>query len=194
MTTVGFAHRRMADEESHCTPSGLLLGQRLGFRWLIPLLVLLPAWAAAGADYQWAEVVGVEPVYDTVRRIEPVQECREQRVPERYGGHSRTPPILGAIIGAALGNAVGHKKSNKRVGAVAGALLGGSIGADIGRQHRRGGYRTETVCDLVEEVREEERFAGYHVRYQYNGTLYSTRMRNHPGDRIRVRVRVVPVS
>ena len=166
------------------------------FGWcrLISLVVLFPASAVAGADYQWAEVVDVEPVYETVRRIEPVEACREERVRQRSGGHSSTPPILGAIIGAALGNAVGHKKANKRVGAVAGAILGGSIGADIGRSNRQGGYRTETVCDRFEEVHEEERLAGYHVRYQYNGAVYATRMRNHPGERIRVRVRVTPVS
>lgn len=161
---------------------------------LISLVVLFPALAVAGADYQWAEVVDVEPVYETVRRIEPVEACREERVRHRSGGHSSTPPILGAIIGAALGNAVGHKKANKRVGAVAGAILGGSIGADIGRSNRQGGYRTETVCDRYEEVHEEERLAGYGVRYQYNGAVYATRMRNHPGERIRVRVRVTPVS
>ncbi len=161
---------------------------------LITLLALFPAWAVAGADYQWADVLDVEPVYETVRRIEPVQACRDERVRHRLGGHSATPPILGAIIGAALGNAVGHKKANKRIGAVAGAILGGSIGADIGRSSRPGGYRTETVCEWHEEVREEERLTGYHVRYQYNGTVYATRMRNHPGDQIRVRVRVTPVS
>ena len=166
------------------------------FGWcrLFSLGVLLPASAVAGADYQWAEVVDVEPVYETVRRIEPVEECREERVRHRSGGYSSTPPILGAIIGAALGNAVGHKKANKRVGAVAGAILGGSIGADIGRGGRQGSYRTETVCDRFEEVHQEERLAGYHVRYQYDGRLYATRMRNHPGERIRVRVRVTPLS
>ena len=175
--------------------SGLTaLGHCTGWRGLIPLLALVPAWAVAGADYQWAEVVGVEPVYEKVRRIEPVEECREERVRNHSGGYSSTPPILGAIIGAALGNAVGHKKANKRVGAVAGAILGGSIGADIGRSNRQGGYRVETVCDRFDEVREEERLTGYHVRYQYNGAVYATRMRNHPGERIRVRVRVTPVS
>ena len=166
------------------------------FGWcrLVSLFVIFPASAVAGVDYQWADVVGVEPIYETVRRIEPVEECREERVRRPSGSYSSTPPILGAIIGAALGNAVGHKKSNKRVGAVAGAILGGSIGADIGRSNRQGGYRVETVCDLVEEVHEEERLAGYHVRYQYNGAVYVTRMRNHPGERIRVRVRVSPVS
>ena len=195
MATQAFAHCRKADQESYSSPLCDSVGRCLRMRWLIPLMALMPAWAVAGADYRWAEVVDVEPVYETVRRIEPVEECREERVRRGSGGYSSTPPILGAIIGAALGNAVGHKKVNKRVGAVAGAILGGSIGADIGRSNRQGGgYRVETVCNLVEEVHEEERLAGYHVRYQYNGTVYATRMRNHPGERIRVRVRVTPVS
>ena len=211
MTKAAFERRQAADGKSGLVPRS---GHCFGWRWFvrrsvgrlvgrsvrrsvrrfIPLMALLPAWAVAGADYQWAEVVGVDPVYETVRRIEPVEECREQRMSRRSGGYSSTPPILGAIIGAAIGNAVGHKKTNKGVGAVAGAILGGSIGADIGRSNRQGGHSVETVCDLVEEVREEERLAGYHVRYQYNGAVYATRMRSHPGERIRVRVRVTPVS
>ena len=167
--------------------------ENFGWCRLMSLVVLFPA-SAVAADYQWAEVLNVEPVYETVRRIEPVEACREEQVWHRSGGHSATPPILGAIIGAALGNAVGHKKVNKRVGAVAGAILGGSIGADIGRSGRQGSYRTETVCDRFEEIHEGDRLAGYRVRYQYNGTVYATRMRNHPGERIRVRVRVTPVS
>ena len=186
--------RRAAKENAKVAAWGQPNVKPVGLCRLIPFMALLPAWALAGADYQWAEVVGVEPVYETVRRIEPVEACREERVRHRSAGPSATPPILGAIIGAALGNAVGHKKANKRVGAVAGAILGGSIGADIGRSHRPGGYRVETVCDVVEEVHEEERLAGYHVRYQYNGAVYATRMRNHPGDRIRVRVRVTPLA
>ena len=126
--------------------------------------------------------------------LSPSRPAERSGCPAVRAGIPQRRPILGAIIGAALGNAVGHKKVNKRVGAVAGAILGGSIGADIGRSQRQGGYRMETVCDRFDEVREEERFAGYHVRYQYNGTVYATRMRNHPGERIRVRVRVTPVS
>ena len=93
---------------------------------------------------------------------------------------------------------MGHHKSNKQVGTVVGALLGGSIGADVARRNRYYdapvGYRTEEVCNVVQDIVDEERLAGYDVTYRYAGSTYTTRMRNHPGDSIRVRVRVTPVS
>ena len=91
-----------------------------------------------------------------------------------------------------------HNKRNKQVGTVIGALLGGSIGADIARENRyRHGpvsYHTEQVCTVVNEYAEEERLAGYRVRYRYAGETYTTRMNRDPGDRLRVRVRVTPAG
>ena len=151
--------------------------------------------------YDRARVVSADPIYETVSYDVPVEQCREQQVrysePVRTQG-SVTGPILGAIIGGAIGNAVGHHKSNKQVGTIVGALLGGSIGADISRRHRAAvgpvSYRTEQVCEVLREVREEERLAGYNVSYVYAGTTYSTRMKRDPGDSVRVRVSVNPVN
>ncbi len=160
------------------------------------LALLVPALLAAAqvqAEYAWAEVLDAIPVYQTVRRVEPLQECYETQVYERRS-RSSTPTILGAVLGGALGHAVGHSNTNKKVGVAVGAILGGSIGRDIGRRQHHGGHRTKTQCDLVEQVREEERLVGYDVRYQYNGQVYATRMDRDPGERIRVRVRVTPVS
>ena len=157
--------------------------------------VLIPALAASAlvhAEYDWAEVVDVSPVHEMVQRVEPVEECYETRVYERRN-RSATPSIVGAIIGGALGNAVGRSNTNKKVGTVVGAILGGSIGRDVDRGGSRGGYRTRTQCDLVEEIRHEERLTGYDVRYRYGGQVYAARMRSHPGERVRVRVRVTPV-
>ena len=168
-------------------------------RVAVPVL-LLPSLAFSATTYDRARVIGVDPIYENVSYDVPVEECREERV--RYDQASRrsaTGPILGAIIGGAIGNAVGHSKRNKQVGTVVGAVLGGSIGADIARDQRRYradrvGYRTEQVCDVVHEVRTEERFAGYNVSYAYGGNTYTTRMQRDPGKTIRVRVRVNPVD
>jgi uncharacterized protein YcfJ len=169
------------------------------------LMVPSLAFASTSYDrssYERADVVGVDPIYESVSYDVPVQECRQEQV--RYDQPVRTRasvtgPILGAIIGGAIGNAVGHNKRNKQVGTVVGAVLGGSIGADIGRrQHRypadRVSYRTEQVCEVVQEVRTEEQFAGYNVSYAYGGKTYTTRMQRDPGRSIRVRVRVSPVD
>lgn len=168
-------------------------------RMLAPLL-LVPSIALAGTSYDHAEVVSVEPIYETVSYAIPHEQCYDERVAVHYGRSHRsaTAPIFGAIIGGAIGNAVGHHKRNKQVGTVIGALLGGSIGADIAWQNRyRHGpvsYRTEQVCTVVNEFQEEERLAGYRVRYRYAGKTYTTRMNRDPGDRLRVRVRVTPAA
>jgi uncharacterized protein YcfJ len=170
-------------------------------RLALPLL-LVPSLAFSATSYDSARVVGVDPIYENVSYNVPVEQCREEQVrytepsPRRS---SATAPILGAIIGGALGNAVGHNKSNKKVGTIIGAVLGGSIGADIGRRHRGysngpARYRTEQVCDVVDEVRSEERLAGYNVSYVYAGNTYTTRMQRDPGTSVRVRVRVSPVD
>ena len=160
-------------------------------------LLLIPSTVMAGTEYDWAQVISVSPVYQTVSVVEPYEECHDEQVAYRRGGGSATGPILGAILGGALGNAVGHKKRNKQVGVVVGALLGGSIGSDIARANRahdRVSYRTETRCRVVDETRREERLTGYDVTYEYGGTTYRTRMQRDPGDRVRVRVRVTPVT
>lgn len=160
-------------------------------------LLFLPAGVLAATEYDWATVTSVSPVYQTVTRIEPYEQCRDERIAHAGARRSATGPILGAIVGGALGNAVGHKKRNKQVGVLVGALLGGSIGADVARSQRaRNGvsYRTERRCHVVEQARREERFAGYDVTYEYGGATYKTRMQRDPGDSVRVRVRVTPVS
>ena len=158
-----------------------------------------------GTSYQRVPVTQVEPIYERVTTRVPVEQCYEERVaysdkPRAKG--SATGTIVGAIIGGALGNAVGHSKRNRQVGTVVGAVLGGSVGTDIARaQHRKHHrhhdevrYRTEEVCHIEEELREEEKIAAYNVTYEYAGQPYTTRMRRDPGEFMRVRVRVSPVQ
>lgn len=178
------------------------------FKWFqfakLPAAVLLggalcasAATAAADVSYARAEVLDVEPVFETVTYSVPTEVCREQEFaydePRR---RSATGPILGAVIGGAIGHAVGHRKRNKQVGTAVGAVLGGSIGADISRRHRSEGVRYETreVCHTRREERSEERPAGYRVTYAYAGNEYATHMEQRPGQTIRVRVAVSPAG
>ncbi|MBN0988468.1 glycine zipper 2TM domain-containing protein [Amphritea pacifica] len=150
---------------------------------------------------EFARVTHVEPiVVQTERRI-PRRECWEEDVRYETPAHHRksyTGPILGGIIGGAIGNELGAGQDNKKVGAVVGAVLGASIGNDISRNsHHRGNnveYRTETRCNVQHDIEYYERVTGYKVTYRYNGQTYQTRMDHDPGDRIRVRVSVSPVS
>lgn len=152
---------------------------------------------ASDVSYARAEVIAVEPIYETVTYTVPAEVCREQQVAYDYPRRgSLTGPILGAVIGGAIGNAVGHRKRNKQVGTAVGAVLGGSIGADVSRRsrHQVDHYRTETVCHTRHEQRSEEREAGYQVAYAYGGETYHTQMAQHPGRTIRVRVAVSPAG
>ena len=104
---------------------------------LLAALTLLPS-SKGWADRSVLEVpvIASYPVYQTVVRQEPREQCHIQQVAKSSTkGQSAIPAILSTIIGGALGNAVGSKKSNQRVGAVAGGVLGYSIGKDVGRRH-----------------------------------------------------------
>ena len=166
---------------------------------LLAIQAFLPtSGVIAGQSVQEVPVISSYPVYQTVVREEPREQCYiEQVARHQYRGKSATPAIVGTILGGALGNALGSKKSNQRVGAVVGGVLGYSIGKDVGRRHaeRHGAVRYEEreVCSTVYERIEEERLTGYDVSYAYGGKTYKTRMRRDPGSTVRVRVQVEPI-
>ena len=47
-------------------------------------------------------------------------------------------------------------------------------------------------CRAVEVEREERRLTGYDVEYQYKGERYMSRLAKDPGNRLRIRVSVMP--
>jgi uncharacterized protein YcfJ len=166
---------------------------------LLTILAFLPARGViADQNVQEVPVISSYPVYQTVVREEPREQCHIEQVARHQSrGKSATPAIVGTILGGALGNALGSKKSNQRVGAVVGGVLGYSIGKDVGRLHteHHGSVRYEEreVCSTVYERIEEERLTGYDVSYAYGGQTYKTRMRRDPGSTVRVRVQVEPI-
>ena len=166
---------------------------------LLTTLAFLPTRGViADQNVQEAPVISSYPVYQTVVREEPREQCHIEQVARHQSRvKSATPAIVGTILGGALGNALGSKKSNQRVGAVVGGVLGYSIGKDIRRRHteHHGAVRYEEreVCSTVYERIEEERLTGYDVSYAYGGRIYKTRMRRDPGSTVRVRVQVEPI-
>lgn len=151
---------------------------------------------AGGANYHYAEVVDVRPEYRDVRKPVDREVCWDDTSYERTRSASRshTPTVVGAIIGGVIGNQFGGG-SGKRAATVAGAALGGSIGRDAGRQSAGPDeYRkvTRETCQVQRSYVTESAISGYRVTYQYDGRIYRTHMKEHPGDRIRVRVDVSP--
>lgn len=108
--------------------------------------------------------------------------------------------IAGGVIGAVLGSNVGGG-SGKIAATAVGSMVGGIAGREIYDQSQQDRYPragTVRVCD-PEPVRDgyggyrgEAGVRAYDVTYDYNGHRYTRRMDYNPGDRIRVRVEVIP--
>ena len=143
----------------------------------------------------WADVLRVDPVYDTVVDSRPREECHEANVDRRYDtrGNNGAGTIIGAIVGGALGNQVG-KGDGRKAATVAGALIGGAIGNDQARRDDRYYTDSETRCYTVSERYSERRIVGYDVQYRYRGDVYMSQLDYDPGERMRVRISVSPAE
>jgi uncharacterized protein YcfJ len=147
--------------------------------------------------YDYAKVIKVRPIYRTVQISTPRQECWNEERVEYYDGYNRsaTPVVIGGLLGGVIGNRFG-KGRGRDVATVAGIALGASIASDMRKNKHPGHSRVvnEPVCKTINEYVEEERLDGYKVRYRYKGHIYSTRMNEHPGKKIRVHVQVSPAG
>ncbi|MEO7917232.1 MAG: glycine zipper 2TM domain-containing protein [Dokdonella sp.] len=141
----------------------------------------------------WADVLRVDPLYETYRVDRPEEECYDQPVERRESGNRGAGTVLGAIVGGVLGNTVG-KGDGRKAATVAGAVAGGAIGNNVGGRNDRYYNSTETRCRTINNSREERRIAGYDVQYRYRGDVYMSRLDYDPGERMRVRVSVEPAD
>ena len=173
---------------------------------LLPLLLLAltgPALAQyAGSDYaDGTQQVAPMPEnvsfgYAQVLRADEVVEIQRARATEercdgveyRQSGQATGGTVIGAIVGAALGNQVGDGNGRKAA-TVAGAVAGGVIGGNIARKRVEAESRG---CRLVEVEREAPVVVGYDVEYMYKGEKYVSRLPYDPGNRLRIRVSVMP--
>lgn len=180
----------------------------IGKRYLATVLALAAVLgtgaAAASGGYHGGEtyyveapVVHVEPVVEVVHVSEPRKVCWDEKVhhTERVPGHGgRTAAIVGTILGGAIGNNVVDDSDDRQTARIAGAVLGGAIGHKVGRGRGRERHvvRTERHCEVEHVRHEEERVTGYRVTYRYDGRRLVAHRGSHPGDTIRLRVRVEP--
>jgi uncharacterized protein YcfJ len=150
-------------------------------------------------SYGYADVLRVDPIYQTTIVREPREECFEEPTTyrERSGGDATGGTVLGAIIGGVIGNKVG-RGDGRRAATAAGAVIGGAIGHDIdknnGSQPGREYRGTRQECRVVEVERQVREVAGYDVEYRYRGEVFMSRLNYDPGQRLRIRVSVAPVE
>lgn len=139
-------------------------------------------------SFGYANVLRVTPVYDTYMTTE--QQCDGPPQPVRKDTTGGT--VLGAIIGGALGNTVG-KGDGRKAATIGGAVIGGAIGHDVARNS--GPDYVPSGCRMVQVQRGGDGPPiGFDVEYDYKGDVYTARMPYDPGNRIRVRVSVVPTD
>ena len=144
-----------------------------------------------------AKVVRVTPLYRTVQVNRPEEQCWVERVrhSERTVRRDYAPTIAGAVVGGVVGNQLGRKR-NRDLFTVAGAVLGAAVGHQYSDRddRRRVWFTKERRCETVDNYVEQEELVGYRVKYKYRGKLFTTRTKEHPGRRIRVKVGVKPIN
>lgn len=141
-------------------------------------------------SYAYAQVIRVDPIYETVRTRVPETICGGEEIREIPGSNSGT--VVGALVGAALGNTVGSG-DGRQAATVAGAVIGGAIGRNSDRPREQVIVR-DAGCRVVEVEREHRRVASYDVEYVHQGQTFMSRLPYDPGDHLRVRVAVTPVD
>ena len=146
------------------------------------LSVALSGLAHADSYYDYAKVKRVSPVYKYIKIGGPKEVCYPVHQRRR---HDPGPAIVGAIVGGAIGNALGENTESTVVGAV----LGGTIGHSSSHSTT---YVTERCEVDYRPSRKVRKLKGYNVTYRYKGHAYNTFLRHHPGDKIKVRVKVSP--
>lgn len=175
-----------------------MIGIALGLALLTPAAMADRFHGGESDSYtDTAVVLKVKPIYRSVERSTPTRECWEEEVfYSDDGGRDNT--ALSMIVGGAVGGALGHNIGRHSDDAkIAGAVIGSAIGYDTAqRKHRRHKLRrgTEEHCQTVYEKSREEIVDGYRVTYRYNGRTLTTITDQHPGNRLRVRVSVLPLE
>jgi uncharacterized protein YcfJ len=142
-----------------------------------------------------AKVVSARPVYEQVGQ--PHRECWDEEVSERDQPRGRRErglggTIIGGLAGGLLGSQVGGgngKTAAAAVGAVTGAVVGDHLENDDDRGYASSRTRSVQRCKDVTDSHEE--VVGYDVKYRFNGRTFTTRMKQDPGNTVRVGITVL---
>lgn len=150
--------------------------------------------ASAQAGQQFAQVVSVTPVHQTVNT--PQQVCQDVVVNHTAppkDQHNIAGTAIGAVAGGLLGHLVGHGRGNT-LATVAGAAAGGYAGNRIEASHHQAQVVSTTrhECQTVNNT--ADTIVGYDVQYVYNGVTRTARMDHDPGNQVQVQEGVVAVS
>jgi uncharacterized protein YcfJ len=141
---------------------------------------------ATAAGPQFAQVVAVQPITQSVTTSKPRQVCQDEQVavPETYKDkHQIGGAVVGGLVGALAGHQIGGGKG-KTLATVGGAAAGAFAGHEIQKKHQENNAtKTETrnVCHTVTDKTTSSKTVGYDVTYTLNGQAGHIRMDHNPG-------------
>jgi uncharacterized protein YcfJ len=182
-----------------------------------------PPIAAESTRFGWADVLRVDPVYEPLPEPAQPDgdaaasraDCNDAPPPPAHENDLTDNRAAGTVIGALIGGVVGHafgrgdgNKAATAAGAVAGGVAGNRIAAAQDQRTNNAQQQADAERDAVSaslrDCREarpirgssqpERRIVGYDVEYRYKGEIYMARLPFDPGDRMRVKITVVPVE
>jgi uncharacterized protein YcfJ len=120
-------------------------------------------------------VVSTTPIYQTVVKKTPYQECWEEQISYRNQNYraSRHDNSLGTLIGGVAGGILGNqigKGRGKTVATVGGAIIGTIVGNNLSRDNHHynapPSYQTRQRCTTRYTESYEKKFVGYkHIAY-----------------------------
>jgi uncharacterized protein YcfJ len=145
-----------------------------------------PAAPVAAAQPQFAQVVAVQPITQSVTSSKPRQVCQDEQVavPETYKDkHQVGGAVVGGLVGALAGHQVGGGKG-KTLATVGGAAAGAFAGHEIQKRHQeKNQTHTEVrnVCHTVTDKSTSTKTVVYDVTYTLNGQAGHIRMDHNPG-------------
>lgn len=131
------------------------------------LLAAFPALAQENVRYDYAQVLNVEPIYQTLNATRVERQCEE--------------------VGPRPAPSPGEPRGGLQ------RVVGGLRGLFGGQAPQAAPAASEQNCRMVVVPREFRRPIAYDVDYVYKGAKYRTRTQRDPGNRLRVRVSVMPV-
>ncbi len=133
----------------------------------------------------YADVLRVEPIFERVRYVVPVEHCWNEQVAYRESPHGGA--ILGGVLGAAVGSNIG-RGADRPATTIAGAVIGAAIGSQVARDRDARYVRYETVrrCETRHEERWDHQVVAYRVSYFYRGRHEVVQLGYDPGRWLRL--------
>lgn len=134
-------------------------------------------------DRGYADVVRVEPIFQRVRYVVPVEHCWNEQVVYRSGPSGGA--IIGGVLGAAVGSNIG-RRSDRPATTIAGAVIGAAIGSQVDRDGRHVRHDTVRRCETRHEEHWDRQVVAYRVSYVYQGCHDVVQLAYDPGRRLRL--------